>query len=478
MANALEMSGPAVTDPFGGVVEVKDDTDEKGYSADENAAYMMQLKELMGSANSDSQPPNESQLSLDVENTERGERALDASAFEIFNKLPRRYISPLADALGLISRYEITFGTIENFIATHAIDSLKHIWELLFHQVVSFKHLFLVEPSAPKRLFSEAMIGACDCIFKDGASLVKPIVHNEKDGLKTPVPWASLLIATFPGVTKKGPNSKFKEIMEFIALSLPPMVCIESMRELTGVDDPGLLADSMLVFQIFRSAGYIATYTVSKAEALGSPATCWHAIYLAIRCPKALAGDMHPVHMQIRKTMSDLSTALKLATIKFADFLFDVRPVDDADETEDAKRRKIVGTYKDDHHEIFCHASLKWPPCLKLLASDPALDFASMTDREQEKTFYVHQQYLIPETPLGVSTVQFIDVSPTLKKIIGWTNASNKPQVKSPWKPLCPRITDKSIIVVRVLTKKHQVASYHGRTPHYPPPHTSTKYEK
>ena len=50
--------------------------------------------------------------------------------------------------------------------------------------------------------------------------------------------------------------------------------------------------------------------------------------------------------MQIRKTMPDLSTTLELATIKFADFLFDVRPVEDADETEDVKRRKLLALTK------------------------------------------------------------------------------------------------------------------------------------
>ena len=102
----------------------------------------------------------------------------------------------MTDALSILSRHTITLGTVGNYIVTHTLDSLAHIWSILFHMQLEFKHLFMVETNAKKRVFSEAMLEICDCIFKEGSSLVKPIIHNEKNGLKTPVPWVRSSLST------------------------------------------------------------------------------------------------------------------------------------------------------------------------------------------------------------------------------------------------------------------------------------------
>lgn len=120
---------------------------------------------------------------------------------------------------------------------------------------------------------------------------------------------------------------------------------------------------------------------------------------------------------------------------------------DEAGGEHHGKRAKTLDSYKSDNMDIYEFSEVKWPPA----RSDHAycVDFCGMTDQEAETAIFLAEAFPPSDNDFGQAAC--VDVSDSLKKLIGWPLGRQQTQLKNPWcVNFMPKLTPSSRILVRV----------------------------
>ena len=183
-------------------------------------------------------------------------RSLHTAAFEMHSRLPRRFVSPLVQALTWFSLMGlIEWGTVFTGcgIAEEAIDALKAVWMNLYCLEVHLTQVLMCESDACKIRFL-LKTNPCEFLSADAADLTKPTAVNARTGLKDIVPFVFMLIAGFMccDKTPANPNAKkmktsmqsgegqtsstFEMILSYIGLAQPVLLILENVKEMLTFD--------------------------------------------------------------------------------------------------------------------------------------------------------------------------------------------------------------------------------------------------
>lgn len=360
----------------------------------------------------------------------------------------------------------VTYGTAcsGSEIFTHVQRAVSSTWASIFGMSVSFKNTFCCEQNTDKQQFIKTQHPEVPMMIATLADLAGDMALNLLSNEEELIPWVMLFVCGFPCTSRTPLSSQAKlhkhccqsesgatgsglaQIKDYIRKNMPLIVILENIPALLETDGDGTMSDAVFIVKQFSELGYASTYFRFDCEEWGSIARRDRLYFVFLLNHSSIAphGD---VDFSVAR---DLLNSMKIGPMEPDSFLSldcskDMATLQSIGmppngDSHPKKKPKSDCAYKDEHFQVFQMFGIEWPP-----SKFPAhINTASLSPRQAECVLAIDKHF----DPSG-ALVEFVDVNPTISRILGLSSNKEGKDVRNPWSATCPTLTAQGKIVIR-----------------------------